>query len=210
MWHRRILEINPRLPVSNLFLAQQHYAQGEYAAALPYLVRLRLKDRQNRSYQLSWLLAHIHVSGVNGLLEEQLEEIRKWQDLTTEEQALAQELFLMAGERSLEEGRARAEQYIMQALHLAPSSSGSSLLAEVEQRKTKRALYKKVFETLANEEKTEDEFGPATSIFSPTEDFLSSPEKGWQKRQAWIRRVLPRGASRMVGASSSAERDHRR
>jgi len=210
LWHRRILEINPRLPVSNLFLAQQHYAQGEYAAALPYLARLQLKDRHNRSYQLSWLLAHLHVSGINSLLEEELEEIRKWQDLTPEEQALAQELFLLAGERSLEEGRARAEQYILQALHLAPFASGASLLAEVEQRKTERALYKKIVETLANEERTEDEFGPATSIFSSTEDLLSSPEKGWQKRPAWIRRVLPRVASRMVGASSSEEKDQRR
>lgn len=102
LWHRRILEINPCLPVSNLFLARQHYAQGEYEAALPYFVRLRLKERHNRTYRLFWLLAFIRVSGVNGV-EDQFEEIRTWQDLTTEEQALVQELFLLAGERSLEE-----------------------------------------------------------------------------------------------------------
>ena len=115
LWHRRILEINPCLPVSNLFLARQYYAQGEYAAALPYFARLRLKERHNRTYRLSWLLAYIHVSGVNGV-EDQVEEIRTWQDLSAEERALAQELFLLAGEHSLEEGRARAEQYILQAL----------------------------------------------------------------------------------------------
>src|SRR5262249_43550666 len=45
--HQRILELNPRLPVSNRFLAQRHYARGEYAAALPYLARLRVLDRHN-------------------------------------------------------------------------------------------------------------------------------------------------------------------
>ena len=203
-WHRRILEINPHLPVSNLFLAQQHYARGEYAAALPYLARLRVKEPHNRMYQLSWLLAQVHVSGVEGI-EEEMEDIRKWPDLTREEQALAQELLLIAGERSLEEGRARAEQYILQALHIAPSPNGPSLLAEVEQRKTERAVYKKVLETLTNEEKTADERSPAAPLISFPQDLRWSPENGWQKRQAWMRRVLPWFASRLAGASAPEE-----
>lgn len=209
MWHRRILEINPCLPVSNLFLAQQHSARGEYAAALPYLSRLRAKEQNNRLYHLSWLLASLHVSGVEAL-DEQLEDIRTWQALTPEEQALAQELFLMAGERSLEEGRTRAEQYILQALHLAPSPNGSSLLAAVDQRKTERALYKKVLESLAKEEKTDDEFGSAVSLLSQREDLLLSPEKGESKRQMWMRSVLQRVAARMGGVASSEEPDHQK
>ena len=204
MWHRRILEINPHLPVSNLFLAQQYYARGEYAEALPYLARLRLKERQNRMYHLSWLLAHIHVCGIDRL-EGQLEVIRNWQGLTPEEQALAQELFLIAGERSLEEGRARAEQYILQALYIAPSPSGSALLAEVERRKAEGTIYKKVLKTLTNEEKTEDEFSPTASLVSSSKDLRRSPEKEWQKRQAWRSRVSPWFASRQVGVSSSEE-----
>jgi tetratricopeptide (TPR) repeat protein len=207
MWHRRILEINPDLPVSNRFLAQWHYAQGEYAAALPYFARLRFKERNNRLYQLSWLLAHVHVSGVDGL-EEQLEGIRTWQNLTTEEQALAQELFLVASERSLEEGRARAEQYILQALHLAPSSNGSSLLAAVEAGKTERALYKKVLETLANEEQPQNGSGPAAALVPPTENVFSSPKKDWSAQPAWIRRVLQRVSSRIGEVSPSEEKDN--
>jgi len=208
LWHRRILAINPHLPVSNLFLAQHHYARGEYAAALPYLAQVRAKEPHNRMYQLSWLLAHLHVSGVDGV-EAQLEEIRGWHELTGEEQALAQELLLLAGERSLEEGRARAEQYILQAVHLAPAPHGAALLAEVEQRKTERAVYKKVLETLANEEKTADEFGPAAPLMSFPKDLRWDPEKGRQKRRAWMRRVLPWFASRLAGAPSSEEEEHR-
>ena len=208
MWHRRILEINPGLPVSNLFLARQYSARGEYAEALPYLARLRLNERHNRTYRLLWLLAYIHVSGVNGL-EDQIEEIRTWQDLSSEEQALVHELFLLAGERSLEEGRTRAEQYILQALRLAPSPSGSSLLAEIEQRKSARAVHKHVLKTLATEDETADEFSPTTSNISPAAEVNSSSEEEWQKQPAWMRRVLPRVALRSGGAPSSAEKNQR-
>lgn len=205
-WHRRILEINPRLPLSNHFLAQQHYARGEYAAALPYLSRLRLKERDNRTYKLSWLLAYVQVSGVEDL-DEQLEEIKAWQDLTPEEQALAQELFLLAGERSLEVGRARAEQYILQALHLAPSANGALLLAAVEPGKTEQA-FKKVFETLMIGERGEAEHSPVATLASSAEDILSYPQDSRPAQPTWVRRVLRRVAARRGETSSSEENNH--
>jgi tetratricopeptide (TPR) repeat protein len=214
VWHRRVLEINPSLLVSNHFLAHLYYAKGEYAAALPYLAQLRSKEPNNRRYNLYWLLASLHVSGVEGL-SEHLEDIRTWQGLTPEEQGLAQELFLMAGERSLEEGRARAEQYIRQALRLAPSPRGSSLLAAVDQQKTERAVYKKVFETSVNEGKTADERDvvslppPQKDLRPPPQKNLrSGPEKEGAKPQVWRHGVLQRVASRMGGVLASEAKDH--
>lgn len=207
LWHRRVLEINPSLSVSNLFLAQLHYAQGEYAAALPYLAQLRSKEWNNRRYNLYWLLANLHVSGVEGL-SEHLKDISTWQALTPEEKVLVQDLFLLAGERSLEEGQARAEQYILQALRLAPSPRGSSLLAAVDQQKTERTLYKKVFEMSANGEKTADECTPEASSSSPQKDVCSSPQKEGSATQVWKRGVFQRVASRMGGSLASEVKGH--
>src|SRR5262249_51826061 len=107
MWHRRILEVNPSLSTSNLFLAQQHYAQGAYREALSYFERLLRKERNNRIYKLYWLLATVHTSGVLGL-EEQLSEAGQWRDLIGEEQRLVQDLLLTASQDVLDKHPARA------------------------------------------------------------------------------------------------------
>jgi len=209
-WHRRVLEINPHLLVSTLFLAQQHFARDEYAAALPYLTRLRVKHDGNRMYQLLWLLARLHATGINGV-EGQVGDIEQWRDLTPEEQALAQELLLVAGECSLAEGRTRAEQYLAHAGQLAPSPRHTPRPAAVDQRTMEQAIYQKVLARVAHEEPVAEVGAPAVPPGSVPKDLRWSPEKGWQKRHAWLRRVLPWFAAQRVGVCAGAdEQSHRR
>lgn len=192
-WHHRILEVNPNLLVSNLFLAQQHYARGEYVAALPHFERLLLEERDDRIHKLYWLLARMHASGIHDL-KQWLAEVGQWQDLTAEERPLVQELFLTASKLSLEEDVAQAEQYTLQALHIAPSLDGTSLLAAVERRKKEQTqdMGDSLQPPSSGEEEAEHELSTEFSVRMMTQVMLSSAQEDKQMRRALRRRIFQR------------------
>ena len=91
----------------------------------------------NRLGELSWLLSQIRHRGILEL-EDRIGEVMQWQNLQAEEQPLAQELFVVAGGKSLHEKHfGHAEQYFSHAYHILPSADIARLLAVVEQRKNR-------------------------------------------------------------------------
>jgi len=133
-WHRRILEVNPTIGVSNFFLAHRHYTRGDYAKAIPYFEQLLSKEPNNRIYKLYWSLANVKGHGIHNL-ETYLAEIAQWHDFTAEQQQLAGELFFVAGQASFQEGKlSQAEQYLLLANQLVPSPQVDRLLEIVAER----------------------------------------------------------------------------
>lgn len=141
-WHQRVLEVNPESRFSHLFLAQECYAQGKYKEAISYFERLLAQERDNRFYQLSWLLANVKGYGIHGY-ENGIAEALQWQNLAEEENPLASELFVLAGQERLTKGDlAGAEPYLLRAHHLTPSQDVAKLLAMVEERRGEQAQRK--------------------------------------------------------------------
>jgi tetratricopeptide (TPR) repeat protein len=133
-WHRRILEVNPTIGVSNFFLAHRYYTGGDYVKAVPYFEQLLAKEPNNRIYKLYWSLANVKGREVHNR-EIYLAEIQQWHDFTAEQQQLAGELFLVAGQANFQEGNLpQAEQYLLQANQFAPSPQVSRLLGVIAER----------------------------------------------------------------------------
>ena len=130
-WHRQVLRHDPARKTSTRFLAHYYYCRGIYEKALPYFTQLFEAEPKSRLYTLYYLLVRVKTSGIYGVTNF-LSDIRGWQYLSSEERALAHELFLLVGSQCLKSHQALfAKRYLTWAEELIPTSEGAALLRKV-------------------------------------------------------------------------------
>jgi len=127
-WHQQVLRYDPARKTSTRFLAHYYYCRGIYEKALPYFTQLFEAEPKSRLYTLYYLLVRVKTSGICGVTNF-LSDIRGWQYLSSEERALAHELFLLVGSQCLKSQQALfAKRYLTWAEDLIPTSTGAALL----------------------------------------------------------------------------------
>jgi len=153
-WHRRILEVNPTLRLSQLFLARQHYRRGEYQQAIPYLERLlslaqsQSERNDNRVLELYWLLARTKCEGLNGFAD-RIAKVQQWLDLTAEERGLARELLTLTEKKPHEQEQPQQRRNSAQTM-TDLEASASHLVGQVAADETRQ-------EDLPREEQEHDQ-----------------------------------------------------
>jgi tetratricopeptide (TPR) repeat protein len=127
-WHQQVLRHDPTRKTSTRFLAHYYYCRGSHEKALPYFTQLFETEPKSRLYTLYYLLVRVKTSGICGVTNF-LSDIRGWQYLSSEERALAHELFLLVGSQCLKSQQALfAKRYLTWAEELIPTPEGAALL----------------------------------------------------------------------------------